>query len=1157
MVWIRWLSVVFSELGSKKVAMMARQRLIRQMRSRLTMLLLGGGMSLLAPAVVQGQIVPDETLAGERSQVSTEEAIRNLPSQRIFGGAVRDRNLFHSFEEFSIDPAKGAYFTHPIGIDSIFSRVTGNAPSNILGRLGVLGTADLYFMNPNGIVFGPASSLDIQGSFAGTTADGIQFDDEGIFSALDPELPSQLLTVNPSAYLFTQLETPSIQSTSQNLTVSPNQSFTLLGGDILFQNSFIQALSGGEIELGSAAGVGRVHLDSSSGSPRLSFSQEISRGNIGFNTGAGISMFGEGRIGIHAQELNVSNGSGIFSFLSFSPTFGGISTPNSGGRTGADIVIDTVGDVTIADLSFISSGIFGGDSLPERKDSGDVEIHSNSVYVTNGSVIASLSVGQGDAGNIVIEALNSITLSGRSSTGNASGIGSPTASFSGLSGVGSGGNVILRAPQITLRDEARISSISNVGAENAGSLRIFASDTLIMSSGASFNTETFGQGDAGFIEVHADNLISLDGVGTNGNITGFFSSVNPAETSRESRQGGNITVTTLPSGSFNMTNGARISGNVEAGAVGEAGAIDIRVGNMSLTNGSQIQSFLRDADTLNNLAGAQGRAGGLNIDVNGTLTATGRDSNGFQSGFFTNAGAATVGNAGNIKVSAETISFNNSIISSTTQSSGNAGFLDIQAQDIRLNDDTLITSATFGIGEGGGIKIAADQLVAQGGGQISAGSGRENVPGDFGRSGDIDVNITGLLELDGSGIANRSGIFAETSSFSRAGDLSVDTGRLIVRNGAAISASAAGSGSLGGDSGILTIHASESVDVIGEGGRSSALVTEANGVGNAGNLLLTTGRLTVRDGGVITSATRGQGNAGDVEINASDINVGGLSTSGNPGRILAAVEADANGEGGTIRIRTQNLTIEEGGRVSAASLTENTAGDIIIDATRRITLRNGEIVTTATRSSGGDILINTRPNSNSGVLFLERDGDITTESLEDGGNITLLLPVVAFDDSDIIARSQGANGGNIILSALFSDVIPPDNQEPFDGDGIVDVNADGEVSEGDIVIPDTSFIQDSLTELSESLVNTDQIVANRCTAQIAQGGTFTVTNADGLPEAPQSAGSIYSTNTVLSVSRASSVERRSTEQVSEPLTEPQGIYKLSDGRLLLGRDCTE
>jgi len=1132
---------------------MSRHGLKKRMRSLLVMLLMGSGITLLSTTVVSGQIVSDETLGEERSRISPEITIRNLPSRQISGGATRGGNLFHSFEQFNIDAQKGAYFDNPDGVENIFSRVTGRDRSDILGRLGVLGAANLYFINPNGILFGPTASLDLQGSFVGTTADGIQFAAQGVFSALSPESPSQLLSISPSAYLFSQPTVSAIQNASRTLALAADQRFTLLGGDINFQNSLIQAQSGATIELMSVAEAGSVGIDNSSAIERLSIGPSILRGNISLENRSGIFLFGEGGIDIYAEDVDIETNSIITSFLFLDPEIGGMPVPVFGGRVGADIVINATGDVTVADFSLISSGALEGDGISDNPESGDIEINSNSVNLLNGSFIVSASSGNVEPGNILIDVVDSIKLSGRGPNNSFSTIGSPAGSLPGLFGIGSGGDVTLRASRITLEDESRISNISGAGAGNAGNVDVFASDTLLINGGSFVTTATLGQGNAGSIKVHADNLITVDGVSASGSISGLFSSVNPIEMSPENRQGGNITVTTLPSGRFDMTNGARISGNVEAGAVGVAGAIEINVGAMTMTNGSQIQSALRGADALNGLAGAQGQAGNLNIFVDGDLTLTGRDANGFQSGFFTIADVETVGNAGDIKIEADNLKLDDAVVSSITQSAGNAGFLNIQARNIRLNNDTLITSTTFGTGEGNSIRMNADRLIARDGGQISAGSGRENVSGDFGRSGNIDIVITDLLDLDGDGRTNRSGIYAETSSPNRAGDLSINTRRLVVSGGAAISASASGGGSLGGDSGILTINASESVDVVGNGTRNSALVTEANGVGNAGELRLTTNRLTVRDGGVITSATVGQGNAGDVEIRASDISISGVATDGDPSKIVAAVQEGASGTGGTIRIRTHNLTLEDRGQISAASETDDVAGDIIIDATGRITLRNGEIVTTAKLSSGGDIFINTNPQHSSGVLFLESDGDVTTESLKDGGNIILLLPVVALGDSDIVARSEDANGGNIVLSSLFSDIVTPDSQLPFEGDGRVDVNADGEISEGTIAIPDTSFVQNSLVELSENLVDTDQLASNSCISRALSAGSFVLTLTDGLPISSRStAVARFSTGAVLPIP-----SENAYYNASQPtsIVEPQSTYELSDGRLLLHRAC--
>ncbi|MHC5721296.1 MAG: two-partner secretion domain-containing protein, partial [Nostoc sp.] len=94
------------------------------------------------------QLIPDNTLGIERSQVIPI----NQNNDRIEGGAARGTNLFHSFQDFNVGVGRGIYFANPQGITNIFSRVTGSNSSNIFGKLGVLGNANLFLLNTNGIV---------------------------------------------------------------------------------------------------------------------------------------------------------------------------------------------------------------------------------------------------------------------------------------------------------------------------------------------------------------------------------------------------------------------------------------------------------------------------------------------------------------------------------------------------------------------------------------------------------------------------------------------------------------------------------------------------------------------------------------------------------------------------------------------------------------------------------------------------------------------------------------------------------------------------------------------------------------------------------------------------------------------------------------------
>jgi filamentous hemagglutinin family protein len=198
-------------------------------------------LALLGTAPAQGQITPDATLGSEGSQVLPGVEVRGDVADLIEGGATRGGNLFHSFEDFNVEAGGRVYFANPAGIDSILSRVTGGDPSNIFGTLGVDGTADLFLLNPNGIVFGETAVLDIQGSFFATTAEAIPLG-EGIYSATEPE-QSSLLTINPSALVSTYLsdasgdiENRGALAAQENLTLAANnldlQGQVAAGGDL-------------------------------------------------------------------------------------------------------------------------------------------------------------------------------------------------------------------------------------------------------------------------------------------------------------------------------------------------------------------------------------------------------------------------------------------------------------------------------------------------------------------------------------------------------------------------------------------------------------------------------------------------------------------------------------------------------------------------------------------------------------------------------------------------------------------------------------------------------------------------------------------------------------------------------------------------------------
>ena len=174
--------------------------------------------ALFAPRPGLAQIIPDATTG---TQIQPEAEVRGLPSDVVEGGTIRNDILFHSFQDFNIETGRGVYFVNPADIRNILSRVTGGNGSNIDGTLGVLGNANFFLINPNGIVFGPNAQLDIRGSFVASTADSLVFDNLAKFSAANPEAPP-MLTLNI---------TPGLQYGGQTASIT-NQGDLQVGRDL-------------------------------------------------------------------------------------------------------------------------------------------------------------------------------------------------------------------------------------------------------------------------------------------------------------------------------------------------------------------------------------------------------------------------------------------------------------------------------------------------------------------------------------------------------------------------------------------------------------------------------------------------------------------------------------------------------------------------------------------------------------------------------------------------------------------------------------------------------------------------------------------------------------------------------------------------------------
>ncbi|MFM6842222.1 MAG: hypothetical protein ACKPKS_00220, partial [Dolichospermum sp.] len=208
----------------------------------------------------------------------------------------------------------------------------------------------------------------------------------------------------------------------------------------------------------------------------------------------------------------------------------------------------------------------------------------------------------------------------------------------------------------------------------------------------------------------------------------------------------------------------------------------------------------------------------------------------------------------------------------------------------------------------------------------------------------------------------------------------------------------------------------------------------------AGNIDLKAGSLSLTNGGGITSLIRGEGKGGKITIKAGDININGTYSDnnssfssqintgtlgiGNAGDIDitasnitiddqgffgSLVYEDGEGKGGNITITTSNLTLKNGGFIITDTRANGDAGNIKLDITDKLKLTNSTISSGATSDSTGKAgSINIDPFYYNSCIVGGCPAVIISEY-----NVSTLIEL---DNSEITVNSQGSgDGGDITL----------------------------------------------------------------------------------------------------------------------------------------------
>ncbi|BAY48426.1 filamentous hemagglutinin family outer membrane protein [Scytonema sp. HK-05] len=735
---------------------------------------------LLASYPVSAQtqnIAPDTTLP-------TNTIV--TPSGKTFeitGGTQKQGNLFHSFNEFSVPNGGQAFFKNAGDIQNIISRVTGRSVSNIDGLIRTLGMANLFLINPNGIVFGLNARLEIGGSFVASTANSLRFADGTEFSATNPQA-SPLLTISVPLGLQFGSNPGEIVNRSQvvnsfgypGLQVPSGKTLALVGGNVSIEKGGNLTGVDGRIELGSV-GTGFVNLTESPQGYALGYSGVQNFQDIKLSDGARVvaaSLMGGGGIQVHGRNINLTSGAQIRSF-------------NSGAGTGGNLTVDAAESVNLSGLNTrLETEAQGTESA------GNLTITTRKLTVTDGASIRTPSNGSGKAGDLLVRASDSVELSG---------------SNSGLFGLvqlrvtGNAGNLTVETGRLTIRDGARISA-STSGAGRAGDIQVTASDNielvgagptglgsgifsqagtrvientgdagnvtiktqrLRVEGGAKISTATFSSGNAGDLTINAPDSITLSGANqratdnpTDTNRSGIF-------VSAERGARGNVGNLTINTGLLSVENGAKISAdNLGSGQRETQSAINVR--QLVISNGGQIRSgsfasgpggtLTVKADEFVNVIGegplgistlsaqafpeASGKAGDLNI--------TTRSLNVQDGATVSVSGEGPDSAAGNLTVTANDLRLDGGKITARTNAGEEAANITLRNLNLLLmQNGSQISAQAFNNANGGNINIDARN------GSVVAVPGQNNdiiASAVRGRGGDITITTSGIFGIE-------------------------------------------------------------------------------------------------------------------------------------------------------------------------------------------------------------------------------------------------------------------------------------------------------------------------------------------------------------------------------------------------------------------------
>ena len=782
---------------------------------------IAAALLVAAPPAAQGEIVADGTLGARASLAGPNFAVTADLGRQV--GA----NLFHSFSRFNIATGESATFSGPASVANILGRVTGGSQSQIDGLLrSTIANANLYLINPSGVVFGPNASLDVGGSFHVSSADYLKLGDSGRFDASNPGA-SVLISAAPAAFGFLGPKPAAVTVDGAALAVPAGKTLSLIGGEVQLKNAALAALSG-RVNLASISSAGELALEASGIAAQsvskfgvVSLSNSLIEADSTGGSAAGAIHIRGGKLVLENSSLVADNtgsaaGGPIRAVLSGEAVIdgGAILTSSRGGSDAGAIYLEALA-ITMSNGGYVNS------TAASSGASGTIALKASTLSLTSGAYIETVTTGSGAGGALDISADERIAISGD---------GSLIASVA--FGSGNAGALRLKAPMVTVVDGAAVSS--DTGSAGSGGTLAIAADTLQLARDGIISAITQGSGSGGVIDVTAHAISISGGKPFPGGLadpltgltySGYYSGLYATSQSGATGKAGQVRI---KADTLQISDGGTISG-ITLGK-GDAGSFNIEAGSVSLESGGLIHTS----------TSGTGAAGNIALSATESLSASGRLD---QAKF---AGFAPRGSYSSGVVSKATLDLN-----PTSSVLGNAGSIALTAPAIALRDGAEVSTSAALKALGGTITLAADKV------QISGGASVSSASLGSGNAGNIAIRSGSALRLlDGASVTTEA-------RSADGGDIDIQAGTLVYLRDSQITTSV---GTGFGNGGNIRI---DPQFVVLDAGR---IIANAYG-GNGGNISIAAQNYLASPDSLVEASSQ-LGIAGVVQITAHNANAG-------------------------------------------------------------------------------------------------------------------------------------------------------------------------------------------------------------------------------------------------------------------------------------------